>query len=223
MRTFSRLGRDGKFYTAPEYPHAAWHEAVVNACVHRSYSLKNMTVFVRMFDDRLVIESPGPFPPFVTPENIYEVHHRRNFFLMDAMFYMDFVKCENEGTRRMRDSMMAMDLPVPEFAQTEVGNALVRVILRNNEDRRKLWIDKDAIDVVGAAIFNSLSEAEKRCINFAAEHGKIKVADAAKLSNIDWSTAKKVLEKLVEKGLMDWVSRFTRDPNAYYKLKTTIE
>ena len=32
-------GNDGKFYTAPEYPRGAWYEAIVNACVHRSYGL----------------------------------------------------------------------------------------------------------------------------------------------------------------------------------------
>ena len=37
LREFSRLANDGKFYTAPEYPKDAWIEAVVNACVHRSY------------------------------------------------------------------------------------------------------------------------------------------------------------------------------------------
>jgi ATP-dependent DNA helicase RecG len=72
IREFSRLGSDGLFYTAPEYPKAAWYEAVVNASVHRSYGLKNMNMFVKMFDDRLVIESPGGFPPLVTPENIYD-------------------------------------------------------------------------------------------------------------------------------------------------------
>lgn len=50
LRTYSRLGSDGKFYTAPEYPEEAWQEAVVNACVHRSYSLHGANIFVRMFD-----------------------------------------------------------------------------------------------------------------------------------------------------------------------------
>jgi ATP-dependent DNA helicase RecG len=33
LRTFSKLGTDGKFYTDPEYPPGAWYEAIVNACV----------------------------------------------------------------------------------------------------------------------------------------------------------------------------------------------
>ena len=105
IREFSRLGKDGLFYTAPEYPKAAWYEAIVNACVHRSYGLKNMNIFVKMFDDRLVIESPGGFPPLVTSENIYDMHQPRNPYLMAALFYLDFVKCANEGTRRMKQVM----------------------------------------------------------------------------------------------------------------------
>lgn len=71
VREFVKLGKDQKFYSVPEYPKTAWYEALVNACVHRSYQLKNMNIFVKMFDDKLIIESPGGFPPFVTPENIY--------------------------------------------------------------------------------------------------------------------------------------------------------
>lgn len=220
IRTFSRLGPGGKFVTAPEYPQAAWYEAIVNACVHRSYSLRNMNIFIKMFDDRLVIESPGPFLPFVTPDNIYEVHHRRNYFLMDAMFYMDFVKCENEGTRRMRDVMLAMDLPAPEFEQKQVGNALVRVTLRNNQAARDVWIDKDASDVVGAAMNRLLSVKEKRCINYVAEHGGINVSESQRLlGEKTWHAGRKVLQDLVQKGIFEYVSKYERDPNAHYRLK----
>jgi hypothetical protein len=62
LREFSKLGKDNKFYTETEYPEDAWYEAIVNACVHRSYVLSNKVVFVKIFDDRLVVESPGGFP-----------------------------------------------------------------------------------------------------------------------------------------------------------------
>jgi ATP-dependent DNA helicase RecG len=76
IREFSKLGPDGHFYAAPEYPHDAWFEALVNACVHRSYGMRNMHTTVEMFYDRMLIESPGAFPPFVTPENIYDTQTR---------------------------------------------------------------------------------------------------------------------------------------------------
>src|SRR5258708_4901141 len=109
VRTFAPLEKDKKFHASPEYPKAAWYEAVVNACVHRSYGngLRNMTIYIKMFDDRLEIESPGPFMPFVTPKTIYGTSIPRNPKMMGAMYFMSFVKMAAEGTRRMRDAMKA--------------------------------------------------------------------------------------------------------------------
>jgi ATP-dependent DNA helicase RecG len=176
LRQFSRLGPDGKFYTALEYPKEAWYEAIVNACVHRSYGLRNMNIFVKMFDDRLVIESPGAFPPFVTPENIYESHHPRNPHLMNALAFLKFVKCANEGTRRMRDTMAIMKLPQPEFKQRDSGHAVVRVTLRNDIKHRRVWIDFDASKLIGEGKSSGLTQDEHRAINFVAEHGSINVS-----------------------------------------------
>lgn len=225
IRDFSRLGDDGKFYTAPEYPKLAWYEAVVNACVHRSYGLRNMNIFVKMFDDRLVVESPGAFPPFVTSENIYEVHHPRNPYLMEAMFYLKFVKCAHEGTRRIRDTMIGMNLPQPEFEQKESGYASVRVTLRNRIKQRKVWIDSDASALLGEALSKTLSLHEKRVINFACEHGDISVSQVQRLTSRTWPSAKKVLDLLEQKGILYHNKRqgLERDPQARYVLKVHKE
>jgi ATP-dependent DNA helicase RecG len=225
IRTFSRLGADNKFYTAPEYPKAAWYEAVVNACVHRSYNLKNMNIFIKMFDDKLVIESPGGFPAHVTPENIYEVHHPRNPHLMAAMFHLDFVKAANEGTRRMRETMKEMNLPLPEFA-TKVGDSsypLVRVVLRNNIKQRKIWIDADVTAFVAEKIIGELSDDEKRLINWVAENESINVSQAQRLTNRSWPSANTLLKKLAKRGIFFHIHKRhghkgERDPGAHYVL-----
>jgi len=224
LRTFSRLGSDGKFYTAPEYPKEAWYEALVNACVHRSYGLKSMTTFIKMFDDRLVIESPGGFPPLVTPENIYETHQPRNPRLMTALFYLDFVKCAHEGTRRMRDNMVAMNLPLPIFKQKRGDSANVTVTLRNNIKQRRVWIDADVKDIVSAAILPELSENDRRAINFVAEHGSINVSQMQNLTSLSWETAKKRLMRLVEMRIFEHKIREMygkgRDSKAHFVLRT---
>lgn len=222
VRTFSRLGPKSKFYTQPEYPPTAWYEAVVNACVHRSYGngLRATPVFVKMFDNRLVIESPGPFPPFVTPENIYYSHHPKNPFLMEALRHLEFVKCAHEGTRRMRAVMSQMKLPDPEFRQDQIGHFLVRVTLRNNVDQRKVWVDQDVADMVGAMIAKSLTDNERRFLNFVAEHGEISVSDAQRLAGLTWPMAKKQLMKLVKRGILrhDIRENLDRDPQARFRL-----
>lgn len=221
LREFSRLGPNGKFTTALEYPRVAWYEAVVNACVHRSYGLRNMDVFVKMFDDRLVIESPGGFPPLVTPENIYEMHHPRNPKLMRALKYLDYVMCAHEGTRRIRDTMAAQSLPAPEFSQTASAYASVRVVLRNNIKQRKAWIDSEAGAVIGEAIFRGLSADEKRAVNCAVEHGNVSVSQVQRLTNRTWPSAKKLLVGLVKKGVLEHQirSHLRLDPQARFRIK----
>lgn len=221
LREFSRLGLDGKFYTAPEYPKPAWYEALVNACVHRSYNLRNMNVFVRMFDDRIEVESPGGFPGIVTPENIYEIHEPRNPFLMEAMYYLRFVKCAREGTRRMRETMKSFALPAPEFSLAGTSYDVVKVVLRNNIKQRKVWIDSNVGALIGEALFESLSEDERRALNFVAENGKIGVSQLQRLTGRSWPAAKKVLEGLERRGVLEHHVRneLDRDPSAHYTLR----
>lgn len=202
LRTFTRLGSDNKFHTTPEYPKTAWYEALVNACVHRSYNLRNMNIFVKMFDDRIEIESPGGFMPTVTPENIYTSHNPRNPKIFDAMQCLGFVVGAREGTRRMRDSMLGMELPSPEFAQREHNYHSVLVKLRNDYQHRRVWLDSDAINVVGEVVFKTLTQDEKRAINLAAEHGAISVSDLQRLTQKTWHASKKILEGLKAKGIL---------------------
>jgi ATP-dependent DNA helicase RecG len=221
LRMFSRLGPDGKFYTASEYPKDAWFEAIVNACAHRSYGLRNMNIFVKMFDDRLVVESPGGFPPFVTPLNIYGTHHPRNTHLMGALQYLRFVKCVSEGTRRMRDTMRGQSLPHPEFKQEESGSTIVKVTLRNNIKQRRVWVDSDASRIIGEALSKSLTEDEHRAINFIAEHGSINVSQFQRLTQRNWPVSKKILLRLAKAGILRHVHKRGkgRDPAAQFILK----
>ncbi len=202
IRNFTRLGNDGKFYTRPEYPSEVWLEAIVNACVHRSYNLKNMNIFVKMFDDRFIVESPGAFPPPVTPENIYDTHSPRNPHLMNALFYLDYVKCAHEGTRRMRDFMKSANLPAPEFSRKEIGTHQVHVTLRNNVEARKEFVDAGALKLLGEGVYEQLSGPEKQVINFLAEKGSINVSDANRLLHRDWQTAKRILQGLVHRQIL---------------------
>jgi ATP-dependent DNA helicase RecG len=187
-----------------------------------------MNVFV-MFDDKLVIESPGGFPPLVTPDNIYTMHNPRNPTLMRAMFYMGLVKEHAEGTKRMRDTMQKMQLPDPQFAQTESGTGFsqVRVTLRNHIKQRKVWVDKDVSIALGEALARNLIPEEKRVLNFVAEHGKINVVQCHRLlpNLAKWHSAKRLLQRLVDKGLLKHIHSPTveRDSRAHYILPDTFK
>ena len=112
------------------------------------------------------------------------------------------------------------ELPEPEFEQKQVGAAVVRVTLRNNQAARQTWVDADVSTIIGVGARRNLSDIERRAINFAVEHNKkIKTTEAMKLmTRPRWGSAKKLLDGLQEKGILRFVSRYPRDPVAHYFL-----
>jgi ATP-dependent DNA helicase RecG len=158
--------------TNPEFPTDVWLEAVVNAVVHRSYNLKNMNIFVRLFEDKMVVESPGSFLPPTTPETVFDAHNPRNPNLMWSLYYFDFVQCAFEGTRRMRDVMRATHLPDPIFVQRTTGTFQVAVTLKNDAEHRKQFVRAEAASNIDPDAYADLSESEKLIVNYLADQKK---------------------------------------------------
>lgn len=60
-----------------KYPEEALHEILTNAVLHRDYNVQS-DVQVRIFDNRVEIESPGRLPGHVTLKNIIQTQFARN-------------------------------------------------------------------------------------------------------------------------------------------------
>lgn len=59
------------------YPPETLHEIITNAVLHRDYSIAD-DVHVRIFDNRVEVESPGRLPAHVTVESILDERFARN-------------------------------------------------------------------------------------------------------------------------------------------------
>ena len=68
------LGPDGTFVTDEEYPKFVRQELIVNAVTHRAYSITGTDIQIKMFDDHIVVESPGKLPGLVRADNIRFTH-----------------------------------------------------------------------------------------------------------------------------------------------------
>lgn len=217
LREFTEF-RSGKFYSVPEYPRDAWYEMIVNAICHRSYHARTVPVFVKMFDDHLVVESPGSFMPSVTPDNLF--HKPRNPFLMFVLREYGEVRCISEGTARMIREMSDAKLPKPIFRGSDNS---VSVTIKNEVANRTNSLDTEAYRVLGEAIAFALDPDEKKIVNYVIENGRINVSDALRiLSTTYWHTAKAKLQRLVSRNVLDFHSSKQRDPNAFYALKGQV-
>ena len=116
--------------------------------------------------------------------------------------------------------MQELGLPAPIFTQRESGTPLVQVVLKNDIEHRKAFLDSDAFTALGPQIAQTLSVYERRIVNFIVENRDINVTQASALIDRRWQFTKKVLMGLVERGILDHVhsDKVERDSFAYFTL-----
>ena len=115
IKEHTKLGADGLFHTTPEYPEFAWKEIIINSIAHRDYSIKGTDIQIKMFDDRITVESPGILPGIVRLNNLRTVHFSRNPNIARFLHEYDYVQEFGEGIDRMFNEMAAAGLPAPEY------------------------------------------------------------------------------------------------------------
>ena len=134
------------FEIAQRYPVRVIREAITNAVVHRDYRL-SQDIHVRIFADRIEIESPGVLPGGVTLSTLGEVgSHPRNRAIVDHL--REFPVPPNldagEGVPMMRHTMAAADLYPPIFtAESSPAREAVVVVL-SNAARPSIWAQVEA-------------------------------------------------------------------------------
>ena len=84
----------------PEYSTQALFEAIVNAVVHRDYSIRGSRIRLSIFSDRLELCSPGSLPNNLTIESMGERQSTRNEALTSVLGRMDAGSIEGAGGRR---------------------------------------------------------------------------------------------------------------------------
>jgi len=192
LREFTRLVKGGKFETTLEYPVFAWQEAISNAVIHRAYNITGTDIQVKMFDDRLEVESPGKLPGLVRLHNMHEMHFSRNPLIARIMTEMKYMRDFGEGVDRMIREMKAMGLEPPVFEEYAF---MFRVTLRNNLEKRQLR--QTAMPIVEDKRLANLNERQKKAVSHLQRTGRITVEEYLKLNpGITDRTARRDLNSL---------------------------
>ncbi|QBX37611.1 ATP-dependent DNA helicase RecG [Brevundimonas sp. S30B] len=107
------------------YPEEALHEILTNAVLHRDYNVA-ADVQVRIFDNRVEIESPGKLPGHVTPANIKRTQFARNPKIVRLVnkFKNPPNKDVGEGLNTAFEAMDKLRLRNPELVEFD-GSFLV--------------------------------------------------------------------------------------------------
>lgn len=113
------------------YPQETLHEIITNAVLHRDYSVKD-DIQIRIFNDRVEVESPGILPGYVTIQNILSQRYSRNGTLVRIInkFKNPPNKDIGEGLNTAFDAMRKSGLMYPRIKQKENS---VLVIIPNEK------------------------------------------------------------------------------------------
>jgi ATP-dependent DNA helicase RecG len=117
-----RLGPNG--FEPVKYPPNALHEIVTNAILHRDYSIAS-DVQIRVFENRIEVESPGRLPGHVTTRNILKTQFSRNGMVVRLVhkFPNPPNKDVGEGLNTAFDAMKKARLKPPIIS--ELDNAVL--------------------------------------------------------------------------------------------------
>lgn len=127
------LGSDGTFITEEEYPKFVIQEIIVNAITHRDYSIKGTDIQIKMFDDKIVAESPGRLSGLVKADNIRSTHFSRNPKIAEFLRVYKFVKEYGEGVNRMYEEMEKAGLPEPEYNK---NNFMLLTVIKSKHNKK---------------------------------------------------------------------------------------
>jgi len=198
----------------PEYPEEGVREAVVNAIAHRDYSpyVRGSYAQIRLFADRLEIQSPGGLYGNVTEETLEEEQSTRNRVLMRLMEDAHLVENRGSGIRAMIDAMRRLNLEPPRFRDR---HASFLVTFRNHT-----LMGPEAIAWLNRFADRPLTDRQRLALVYLRHNEQLTNSDYQRLNHVDSVTASRDLRGLVQSGL---VEQHSTRRWAYYTLAVEKE
>lgn len=100
-------------------PLPAFRECVVNAVAHRDYAILGSRILVEVFDDRIVVTSPGALPNHKRPESVLAggTPRSRNEAMANFLFDLGLMEQRGSGYPRMTRAMQQFNGTAPNLEQ----------------------------------------------------------------------------------------------------------
>lgn len=179
-----------------QYPKETLHEIITNAIIHRDYSIAD-DVHIRIFDNRIEIQSPGRLPAHVTVKRILQERFARNGAIVRLLnkFPDPPNKDVGEGLNTAFAKMHELGLKDPEIEEKDTD---VLVIIRHER----------------------LASPEAAILSYLEKHATIKNKTAREITNVKMDyQMKSIFGRMEATGLIEQVPG-TRTSNTAYRKKS---
>lgn len=178
----------GKREDRPDYPITAVREAVLNALVHRDYSIhtEGMPIQLIMFEDRMEIRNPGGIYGRIKIDQLGKVQpDTRNPVIASELEVLKVTENRYSGIPTIRRMMQEYDLQQPEFID-ERGSFIVKLY---KDVMEQTAVDMDGVDNRELLLFCKTPRTRKE------------ISDYLGLNSVTYAIQTRVMP-LVERGII---------------------
>lgn len=178
----------GKREDRPDYPITAVREAVLNALVHRDYSIhtEGMPIQLIMFDDRMEIRNPGGIYGRIKIDQLGKVQpDTRNPVIASELEVLKVTENRYSGIPTIRRMMQEYDLQQPEFID-ERGSFIVKLY---KDVMKQTVVEMDGVDNRELLLFCKTPRTRKE------------ISDYLGLNSVTYAIQTRVMP-LVERGII---------------------
>lgn len=178
----------GKREDRPDYPITAVREAVLNALVHRDYSIhtERMPIQLIMFEDRMEIRNPGGIYGRIKIDQLGKVQpDTRNPVIASELEVLKVTENRYSGIPTIRRVMQEYDLQQPEFID-ERGSFIVKLY---KDVMEQTAVEMDGVDNRELLLFCKTPRTRKE------------ISDYLGLNSVTYAIQTRVMP-LVERGII---------------------
>ncbi|NLZ26933.1 MAG: DeoR family transcriptional regulator [Chloroflexi bacterium] len=226
-RNSKKMWKKGPVYRIeyPEYPERAVQEAIVNALIHRDYTVIGSEVHIDIYDDRLEVYSPGGMydGTFIQDLDPFDIAStRRNPVIADLFARMNLMERRGSGLKNIIETYESeenyKEKFKPEFRSTETSFFTVLKNLNydtqsdtQNDTQSDTQSDTQNVGQSdgqneGQNEGQKLKPAERRnkILEVIKQNAKTTALDLAELFSVSRSTIKRDLAKLTQAGYIKY-------------------
>ena len=195
-----------------EIPMVAIREAVINALVHRDYSILGSNIKIAIYNERIKITSPGVLPNSITLENILEEERSeiRNPVIARIFKELNLIEQWGTGFSKMKISCQKIGLKPPVVRESANFLQIIfeRPPIKKFKEKQLPFDNRRKTDEKPTKNRRKTDEKlwsskqELKIIKFIEEYNKIRSKDIEMLFNIKSTRAKEILKGMINNGLI---------------------
>ncbi len=145
-RTKTIIDEYGRRHDKEEYPIKAVREAILNALVHRDYSVhtENLPIRIEMYRDRMEITNSGGLYGRISIDELGKVHpETRNAILANMLELLKITENRYSGIPTMQMELSKAGLPAPRFS---VVHGEFKVVMKNGYNKEAMSVSDSIVE-----------------------------------------------------------------------------